>query len=121
MSHTGLGNNFGPVNAIAKSLIDLFDPELGAYLVMKNPFYPEMRFNFPAIIYFHDELLICASYTSGEAVHIEYDNPEVFPSLVIQKITSFRSQISDMLQKSKEFPSSDFDEDYLDYITKNIL
>jgi len=109
------------LESVAKSLADILDPGLGAYIVF-NPRLPEMRFNFPAVVYFNDNYATCVCYSSGDVFYAEYADPAIYPDCLVQKIQQIKTKLIDSIRMkpSENFPPSSFSEELLDYITKNI-
>jgi hypothetical protein len=104
---------------IAKSLADSLDPELGCYIIY-NPILPEMRFNFPVVIYFDYECATCVSHINGHVFRAEYADTVVYPDLLIEKLVGWKYDSRQITNKSEEFPADCFKQDCLDYLTKNI-
>lgn len=114
-------SNLNSLKLIVKSLADVMDSDLGCYIVF-NPNFPEMRFNFPVVVYFDFEYATCVSHITGEVFRAEYNDPDTFPHGLIQQIKNMRHTKSN---KAEEFRASCFRSpkslDYLlECIAKNI-
>lgn len=110
--------DFISLKIIAESLSNSLEPEWGCYIdhTLPNELIL-MRFNFPVVLYFHHDHVNCVSHVTGEVFRIEYADKEAYPDILIGKINEWKDGITN---KSEEFPASCFNQDCLDYITKNI-